>query len=165
LSTLLDGNSAIDGENLPAEAARLAAAIPVFESAAVLSVERAAQWLDLPLDAATTWLRQHHLVHLIKSGPKGSSVVYERVIVHDVLEALRSRPAEAWVSTTEAAAILNIDRTTIDAMIDRAPKDLPGAPTQVGSGKLRNHYRWNPALLHEWARAYRDWKHARSRRR
>lgn len=69
-----------------------------------------------------------------------------------------------WLSTVEAAEQLGISRWTLDIMVGRAPKNLPGTPTHVGEGKARRHLRWDGARLHEWAAAYRTWEATRGRR-
>ena len=79
--------------------------------------------------------------------------------------ATRAPPARRWLSTVEAAEQLGISRWTLDIMVARAPKHLPGTPTHVGEGKTRRHLRWDGAMLHEWAAAYREWEAARGRKR
>src|SRR5262245_9749149 len=37
-------------------------------------------------------------------------------------------PSTVWLGTKEAATKLGISRSTLDGMVARAPKDLPGAP-------------------------------------
>ena len=50
-----------------------------------------------------------------------------------------------WLTTVQAAQQLGISRWTLDEMVGRAPKNLPGAPQHVGSGRKRRHLRWNAA--------------------
>ena len=68
------------------------------------------------------------------------------------------------ISTAEAARLLDVDRGTLDAMRDRAPRSLPGAPIAVGDGKRRRSWRWDPDRLAEWAAAYHAWVGTRGRR-
>lgn len=63
----------------------------------------------------------------------------------------------AWISTSEAAARLGISRTTLDAMVARAPSTLPGAPLAIGVGDKRRHLRWDETRLGEWVTAYGHW--------
>lgn len=82
----------------------------------------------------------------------------EPVVAGDVGGSLGGR----WVDTSTAAAMLGIDRSTIDEMVKRAPKGLPGAPVNVGAGTKRSRWRWDADRLAEWATAYHA---ARKRRR
>ena len=68
------------------------------------------------------------------------------------------------ISTAQAARLLDVDRGTLDAMRDRAPKKLPGAPVAVGDGKRRRSWRWDRDRLVEWAAAYHAWVGTRGRR-
>jgi hypothetical protein len=70
-----------------------------------------------------------------------------------------------WGTTEEAARRLGVCRDTLDGMLDRAPRDLPGAPVDVGTGKCRRHLRWDLDRVNEWATAYRDWMAARRGRK
>jgi hypothetical protein len=56
----------------------------------------------------------------------------------------------------EAARQLGICTETLAAMLDGAPRNLAGAPVQVGAGKARRHLRWDLNRIDEWAAAYRD---------
>ena len=49
----------------------------------------------------------------------------------------------ARIDTATAARRLGIHRSTLDAMVSRAPPALPGAPVQVGEGTVRRHLRWD----------------------
>lgn len=99
-----------------------------------------------------------------------AAVEAERSALADlVVERLAERLAlvpepKRYIGTAEAAALLNIDRSTLDEMVDRAPRNLPGAPVQAGRGKERRHWRWDPARVPEWAAAYEQWKATRGRR-
>jgi predicted DNA-binding transcriptional regulator AlpA len=79
-------------------------------------------------------------------------------------EELARRPAATptRIGTAEAARLLGVSRNTLDAMIDSAPRTLPGAPVNVGTKKRRS-LRWDPTKLDEWAQAYRDWSAGRRR--
>lgn len=70
-----------------------------------------------------------------------------------------------WLTTEEAARKLGIDRDTLDKMVSRAPKSLPGSPTHVGKGKVRRHLRWSAARLFDWASGYDAWERTRGRAR
>jgi predicted DNA-binding transcriptional regulator AlpA len=90
----------------------------------------------------------------------------------DILQLVRAalpnpvpEAQERWINTAEAARRLGIDRSTLDAMVSKAPKTLPGAPTRVGQGRARQHFRWDGERLDEWAEAYRDWLSRRGKRR
>lgn len=72
---------------------------------------------------------------------------------------------EGFVSTEKAAQILKIDRSTLDEMVGKAPRELPGAPVHVGEGTERRHLRWEAARLPEWMAAYRAWKATRGKRK
>jgi hypothetical protein len=71
-------------------------------------------------------------------------------------EKPESRAVE-WLTLTEAARRLGLPRTTLKAMVDKAPGDLPGAPMPVGEGKRRCHVRWDARTVDAWLAAYRDW--------
>lgn len=62
-----------------------------------------------------------------------------------------------WIGPAEAAQRMGISRTTLDAMLARAPSDLPGSPVLVGVGTARRHLRWDEARIEEWLVAYRAW--------
>jgi len=70
-----------------------------------------------------------------------------------------------WVDTATAARILGVGRTTIDAMVSDAPKDLPGGPVHVGRGGVRRHLRWDLSRIGDWVDAYRAWEASGKRRR
>ena len=90
-----------------------------------------------------------------------------------------------WISTGEAAAVLGVDVSTLRAMVDRAPKTLPGAPVRVAgdperaaakrakraaeghtpTGRTARRLRWDRDRLAEWASAYQAWLASRGRRR
>ena len=72
--------------------------------------------------------------------------------------------APILISTAEAARLLDVDRGTLDAMRDRAPKHLPGAPIAMGDGKRRRSWRWDRDRLVEWAEAYHAWVGTRGRK-
>ena len=79
--------------------------------------------------------------------------------------ASAGRPVgKRWLSTEEAAKYLGISRWTLDIMVARAPKNLPGTPEHIGSGRQRRHLRWNADKLDEWLGAYRGWEMSRGRR-
>ncbi len=65
------------------------------------------------------------------------------------------------ISTAEAAARMGISRWSLDQMVAKAPRNLPGAPTHIGKGTAARHLRWNPDQLATWLESYRD--HERSR--
>jgi hypothetical protein len=69
------------------------------------------------------------------------------------------------VDTSEAARLLGIDRGTLDTMLARAPRTLPGAPVQVGEGRARRHWRWDPSRLAEWREAFGRWDATEAERR
>ncbi|MEQ1569885.1 MAG: hypothetical protein ABMA64_29900 [Myxococcota bacterium] len=70
----------------------------------------------------------------------------------------QARKPESWVSTDEAAAILGVDRVTLDKMAGKAPPDLPGAPLDVSHCTHRRWRWWDPSRLPSWASAYQVWK-------
>jgi hypothetical protein len=73
---------------------------------------------------------------------------------------LTTRPEPVWVSTREAAHALGLARCTLDAMVARAPEDLPGAPVLAGAGRRRRRWRWNRDMLREWLAAFTAWDRA-----
>ncbi len=105
------------------------------------------------------WIRAN--VAPVGVGPEGPLYVYE-----DLVRAATEHGARAaeplgpvrWLSTDEAAALLEISRSTLDAMISRAPADLPGAPMTTGSGRRRRRRRWNAATLDGWLKAFTQWE-------
>ncbi len=70
--------------------------------------------------------------------------------------AVRIDPA-AWFTTAQAAQHLGVARSTLDAMVSRAPPDLPGAPVLVGTGRRRRRWKWSAETLDEWHAAYSAW--------
>ena len=137
--------------------------------AAVTSIPTASAWLGLLPDVGERWFRDHELVCVIEvTDAAGNVTQHERVSWRAVLAVLEGEPegdVSMYASTTEAALIAGVDRSTLDEMLDRAPRNLLGAPTQIGSGKRRRHWRWPRAMIHVWLAAYRDWAAARGRRR
>lgn len=61
------------------------------------------------------------------------------------------------IDTDEAARRLRISRDTLDRFTRAAPRNLPGAPIDMGHGKYR-HLRWNPSTLLLWLEAFRKWE-------
>ena len=72
--------------------------------------------------------------------------------------------APEWIDRPEAARRLGVHVQTLDALINGTPRTLPGAPTIVGHGGKRRHYRFHADSLAEWAAAARDYR-ARTGRR
>lgn len=80
----------------------------------------------------------------------------DRAVV--VVEAPPSpRLAPRWIDTAAAAAELGMSRSTLDQMVARAPANLPGAPTILGTGTQRLRRRWDAHRLHSWFEAYGRW--------
>lgn len=83
----------------------------------------------------------------------------------DIIISLKTKTSDpAWISTDEAATLLGVSRSTLDAMVAQAPRTLPGSPVRVGDGGERRHLRWDPTALTTWMNAYRDWRATRGRR-
>lgn len=72
---------------------------------------------------------------------------------------------DAWLSTAEAADRMGVARNTLDQMVARSPRDLPGAPVLVGGGQRRRHLRWDAGQLAAWLPAYRAWEEEERERR
>ena len=72
-------------------------------------------------------------------------------------QRLQEPSGEAWISMAEAASRLGVARTTLDEMVARAPRTLPGSPLSIGSGRHRRHKRWEATMLESWLVAYRAW--------
>ena len=82
----------------------------------------------------------------------------------------QSKPAPAhtgivWWQADQVAKHLDIDRGTLAEMLAEAPPTLPGAPTQVGLGRRRRHWRFDAARVDEWFEAFGDWRRSLERRR
>lgn len=73
-------------------------------TAAVLSVEEAAAWLPMDAASAERWLRSTGIVRLMRAGDHEVEVV----VWGDVVEAIRSDPAEGGPLTTWRAIALAI---------------------------------------------------------
>lgn len=112
-------------------------------------------------DDVRRWLTEH----VPSCGSIGPVEVYRW---GDALAAMTNPrpevPGTAWLSTSEAAARLGIARSTLDEMLSRSPKDLPGSPVHVGNGSARQHLRWDAGRLQEWLTAYRSWEASSGRK-
>lgn len=64
---------------------------------------------------------------------------------------------EGVINTRQAAELLGISRGRLDRMLTEAPKDLPGAPGLVMTGK-KHSWRWQADMAWTWFRAYSSWK-------
>lgn len=73
----------------------------------------------------------------------------------DVVAALDADRSVQWLTSDEVAVRFDVSRMTLDAMVGHAPRDLPGAPVQVGRGKKRAHLRWDAARIDDWLKAFR----------
>lgn len=143
-----------------------------LQPASLLTLAEVIEALPCPESGARTWLCEH----VAPTGMVAGVHVYEWGRVLEALSNERpptvapgSSPGaqidatpDAWLSTAEAAARLGIARCTLDQMIGQAPRTLPGAPTPVGTGLHRRHWRWDARRLEEWLTAYRAWSAARS---
>jgi hypothetical protein len=123
---------------------------------------------QLARDLASGLLRVEHPDPEVQAAIE-AAMAKDPELIAAVFAAVNCSPvgpaARRWLSTVEAAQQLGISRWTLDVMVARAPKDLPGTPTHVGEGKERRHLRWDGERLHEWAAAYREWETTRRRRR
>jgi hypothetical protein len=121
---------------------------------ALLSLEEVVEALPVPIEVASDWVRSIDPV-----GSLGPIPLYRW---GDVLDGIRAGEAvdegPGWIRTEEAAVRLSVGRATLDAMVARAPRDLPGAPVQVGHGAQRRHLRWDPSTLSAWMEAFRAWE-------
>lgn len=127
----------------------------------LLSADEACEAMPCPGPATRDWL----VAHVQPFGELVGVPVYRwGHVVAAIAGARGAEPVTTWLSTGEAAVRLGIARSTLDEMVSRAPKDLPGAPVHVGSGKTRAHLRWDAGRLQEWLAAYRSWE-ARSARK
>ena len=142
----------------------------------LLTLEEAVEALPCPGPEARSWLQEH-------VEPAGEVAGVEVYLWSDVLAALHiededvpglsteseegspSAAVFAWLSTEEAAERLGIARCTLDEMVAMAPVSLPGAPVQVGTGKRRQHLRWDAARLDEWLMDFHQWKNQKGRAR
>ncbi len=73
-------------------------------------------------------------------------------------------PGARWLTTVQAARVLNVSRANLDRMRDRAPRTLPGSPVQGGGGKERKHWKWDRERLDVWSAAYTEWLATRGRK-
>lgn len=64
---------------------------------------------------------------------------------------------EGVITTRQTAELLGISRGRLDRMVAEAPKDLPGAPGLLMTGKKRS-WRWQADMAWTWFRAYSAWK-------
>ncbi len=102
--------------------------------------------------------------------PEDEDTLADRIAAK-VLAGLRPAKTEPAVSeaeylnTADAARRLGIDRGTLDQMVARAPRDLPGGPVHVGEGKARRHLRWPASTLQTWVDAFREFERTRGKRR
>ena len=74
----------------------------------------------------------------------------------DVAAAIAS--GGQWLTQAEAAKVAGVSRSSLDAMLAKAPKNLPGAPMHVGEGQQREHKAWEASRVREWVAAYRAWE-------
>jgi hypothetical protein len=70
-----------------------------------------------------------------------------------------------WWQSEQVSEHLSIDRGTLAEMLAEAPPTLPGAPTQVGLGRRRRHWRWDASRVDEWFEAFGEWRRSLERRR
>lgn len=121
---------------------------------ALLTLSEAAEAMPGSPRLAREWLPEH----VAPAAEILGQPLYRWGDVQDALRAGCAVPGDpAWLSTGEAAARLGVSRSTLDAMVARAPRDLPGAPVRVGEGGRRQHLRWDAGRIAEWAAAYRAW--------
>ena len=81
-------------------------------------------------------------------GAGEGSLDAERV-VEALLAALSERSEPRWVSTIEAASILGVHRSRLDAVAPRAVLAYPRGVIKAGSGSRNCSYRWRVDLLGE----------------
>ena len=132
----------------------------------LLSFEEAAEALPCPEPLAQSWLtaqtafgcihdlpvyRWGDLVELVRAGKGPSSKA----------SAGDSSPG-TWLTTTQVAEHLGINRCTLDEMLAAAPRDLPGSPVQIGVGSKKRHLRWDAERIEEWFAAVQAWRQARA---
>jgi hypothetical protein len=133
--------------------------------ASLLSTEEVIEALPLPEQIARSWLREN-------VPPTATIEGTDVWFWGDVVERLHgegqhqkgavpsneTESGSRWLSTSDAAGLLGIPRSTLDAMLRRAPSGLPGAPILAGSGNERRHWRWDSAVVEDWLRAFREWE-------
>lgn len=81
-----------------------------------------------------------------------------------VPDSSAKKTATVRIKRAEVARRLNVHVQTLDALIDSAPKNLPGSPLRIGDGKKRRHYRWNPDTFEAWIEAVQAWRAGRGKR-
>lgn len=125
----------------------------------LLSAEEAGLAMPGRPEAGAAWVEEH----VVPAGEVSGVVVWRWGDVEAALASALPRGAGSadntpvWISTATAAKRLGLARCTLDDMVDRAPRDLPGAPVPVGNGKARRHLRWDERHLDTWMAAYQAW--------
>jgi len=138
----------------------------VLQDSSLLDREEVLEALPFPRSEAGVWLDEN--VPPL-AGPAGCRVYRWGAVVqalqsgagrhalHSATETLQPPTPHDWLTTAEAAARLGMARSSLDEMVEQAPRDLPGAPTPVGTGQKRTHWRWIGSSLDLWLAAYREW--------
>ena len=142
-----------------------------LQPTSLLTLEEVIEALPCPEPESRAWL----LTHVSPTGELAGVSVYEWGQVLKALQVKRAAtvpmststanleaPPVTWLSTAEAAERLGIARCTLDEMVAQAPRTLPGAPTPIGSGHHRRHWRWDARKLEEWLTAFQAWSASRS---
>jgi len=138
----------------------------VLQDSSLLDREEVLEALPFPRTEAETWLDEN-VAPL--AGPAGCRVYRWGIVMHALLsgagqgslqstaETQQPAPPRDWLTTAEAAARLGMARSSLDEMVEQAPRSLSGAPTPVGTGQKRTHWRWDGNSLDLWLEAYREW--------
>jgi predicted DNA-binding transcriptional regulator AlpA len=124
----------------------------------LLSFEEASDALPCSAPVARTWLAQQPAFGCIDDVP-----VYRWSDLVDLIRAGEgptpaNTPTRAWMTTADVADHLGINRSTLDEMVAKAPRSLPGSPLQIGTGRKNRHLRWDMSRLDEWLAAFETWQ-------
>lgn len=119
-----------------------------------LTVEEAAAELRLDTPTARDWLATHDLLRTVAHR--------ELVLPEALIEAVRGgaqgpaarstsdvRATTVWLTTSQAATRLGVDRGVLDAAAPIAATRCPHLVTVAGQGKTRRTYRWRADGLGE----------------
>lgn len=138
----------------------------MLEESSLLAREEVLEALPFPRTEAETWLDKN--VSPL-TGPGGCRVYRWGAVVHALqsgagrhclqatTEAQQPSAPRDGLTTAEVAARLGMARSSLDEMVDQAPRTLPGAPTPVGTGQKRTHWRWDGSRPDLWLATHREW--------
>jgi predicted DNA-binding transcriptional regulator AlpA len=127
---------------------------------ALLTADEVVEAIPAPAEGTRTWLLDQVPALTTVAGValwSWGSVLERMHHTSEQASASTSGPGSRWLTTAEVANQLGIPRSTLDAMVRRAPRDLPGAPTKTGTGRKRQHLRWDASSLTEWLQSYQRW--------